>query len=170
MNDSGDLNLGPGSTFAVALNGLTPGTGYSQLTVSGTVTLGGATLSATALPMSAGNNPFMIIDNTGTSAVSGTFAGLPQGAELTISNEPYQISYTGGDGNDVVLTSLVNSTTTVTPSATSITYGDPDLAHGERDVGGFELHASPDGERSVLQRNGLARLGTDRQHGRRHAG
>ena len=41
-------------------------------------------------------------------------------------DEPYQISYAGGaTGNDVVLTSLVNSTTTVTPSSTSLTYGTP---------------------------------------------
>jgi hypothetical protein len=130
LNDQGALNLGPGSTFSVALNGLTAGSGYSQLTVSGTVTLGGATLNATALPMQAGNNQFMIIDNTGNNAVSGTFAGLPQGSEVMVpltggGTAPYQISYTGGDGNDVVLTSLVNSTTTVTPSTDSVTYGSP---------------------------------------------
>jgi autotransporter-associated beta strand protein len=124
---SGDLNLSAATTFSVALNGPNPGTDYSQLIVanSGSVSLGGATLSATAVPLSTVNNQFMIIDNTGTQPISGTFAGLPQGAQLMISNEPYRITYTGGDGNDVVLTSLVNSTTSVTPSSTSVIYGSP---------------------------------------------
>ena len=125
LTAAGDLNLSSGSTFSVALDGLTPGTGYSQLTVSGTVTLDNATLDATALPMATGNNQFMIIDNTGSSPVSGIFAGHPEGTEVTISNQPYQISYKGGDGNDVVLTSLVNSTTTVASSVVSAAYGAP---------------------------------------------
>ena len=74
--DNGNLTLSSGSTFAATLNGLTPGTGYSQLTVTGSVALNGATLSATALPMGTGNNQFIIIDNPGGQPVSGTFAGL----------------------------------------------------------------------------------------------
>src|SRR5262249_34827358 len=40
----------------------------------------------------------------GTDAVVGTFAGLAQGATVLIGGRPFTISYTGGDGNDVVLT------------------------------------------------------------------
>lgn len=36
--------------------------------------------------------------------VNGTFAGLPKGASVTFSGQPFTISYTGGDGNDVTLT------------------------------------------------------------------
>jgi hypothetical protein len=35
--------------------------------------------------------------------VSGTFAGLAQGATTVVDGITYSISYTGGDGNDVVL-------------------------------------------------------------------
>ena len=36
-------------------------------------------------------------------AVSGTFGGLPEGKVFTNSGAIFQISYTGGSGNDVVL-------------------------------------------------------------------
>ena len=36
----------------------------------------------------------------------GTFAGLPQNSLLFVDGHPFRISYTGGDGNDVVLTAL----------------------------------------------------------------
>ena len=79
LTDSGDLNLDSGSTFTAALNGDTAGSGYSQLVVSGQVNLSSATLDATAGFTPTGNESFTIIDNTGTNAVSGTFAGLPRG-------------------------------------------------------------------------------------------
>ena len=123
LTDSGDLNLDSGSTLAVALDGTTADSGLSQLVVSGQVNLGGATLDATAGFTPTGNVPLTIIDNTGTTTVNGTFAGLPQGATLTISGQPYTISYTGGDGNDVVLTNLLGSTTTVSSSVTSAVVG-----------------------------------------------
>lgn len=53
---------------------------------------------------------FTIIDNKGTSPVTGTTAGtfkdLPEGAEITVGGAIFKISYVGGDGNDVVLTAL----------------------------------------------------------------
>ena len=47
---------------------------------------------------------FTLIQNDGTEAVMGTFAGLPQGATLVLGGMTFQISYVGGTGNDVVLT------------------------------------------------------------------
>jgi autotransporter-associated beta strand protein len=123
LTDSGDLNLDSGASLNVVLNGTTAGSAYSQLVVAGQVNLGSATLDATAGFTPTGNESFMIIDNTGTSAVNGTFTGLPQGATVTISGQPYSISYTGGDGNDVVLTSQVPSQTSIVPSASSIVSG-----------------------------------------------
>jgi hypothetical protein len=35
------------------------------------------------------------------------FAGLPEGATVTSGGDTFRISYTGGTGNDVVLTTLV---------------------------------------------------------------
>jgi len=49
---------------------------------------------------------FTIISNTGPAAVSGTFVLKPQGTLITNGYGPgvLQLSYTGGDGNDVTLT------------------------------------------------------------------
>jgi hypothetical protein len=47
---------------------------------------------------------FTIINNDGTDAVTGTFAGLAQGATFVVGGETFQINYKGGDGNDVTLT------------------------------------------------------------------
>ncbi len=49
---------------------------------------------------------FTIIDNLSTEAVSGTFDGLAEGAQLTVNGVTFSISYVGGTGNDVVLTAL----------------------------------------------------------------
>lgn len=51
-----------------------------------------------------------VVNNTGASAITGTFPGQPQGAYLVMSYGgtayTFQISYTGGDGNDITLTAL----------------------------------------------------------------
>ena len=51
-----------------------------------------------------------VVNNTGSSAITGTFPGLPQGAFYSMtfggSSYAFQISYTGGDGNDITLTCL----------------------------------------------------------------
>ena len=45
---TGNVAFSAGSTFTVALNGTTAGTGYDQLSVTGTVNLAGATLDDSA--------------------------------------------------------------------------------------------------------------------------
>lgn len=104
------------STFNVAVNGTTAGTGYSQLVASGGVNLNGATLTGTAGFTPTAGQTFEIIDNTSANPISGTFAGLPEGAHVALGNAQFTISYTGGDGNDVVLTA-VNATPAVTSVA-----------------------------------------------------
>jgi autotransporter-associated beta strand protein len=103
---NGNVAINFASSFVVELNGLTSGTQYDQLKVNGTVNLGGATLSAT---LGSGFAPavgtaFTLIDNDGTDAVTGMFSGLPQGATVTFGGLPFTVKYTGGSGNDVVLT------------------------------------------------------------------
>jgi autotransporter-associated beta strand protein len=106
-----NLTFSSGATFSVEANGTTAGTGYDQVIMSsGTLSLGSATLSLTFGYTPTINDAYTIIDNQGSNAVSGTFSGLSQGATKTVSYNgvPYdcQISYTGGTGNDVVLTVL----------------------------------------------------------------
>jgi len=45
----------------------------------------------------------VIVDNQGVSAASGTFSGLPEGAFTLVNGVTFDVSYVGGDGNDVVL-------------------------------------------------------------------
>jgi autotransporter-associated beta strand protein len=101
--------LKAGAIFEAEIGGTAAGSTYDQLAVSGGVTLGGATLDASLIggfqPSASGAQSFVIIDNDGADAVSGTFAGLAEGATFTASNRFFTISYKGGTGNDVVLTS-----------------------------------------------------------------
>lgn len=74
-----------------------------QLSVGGSVTLAGA-LDIIAAPGIASGTSFTLIDKTGSGAVSGTFAGKPQGSVFPAGGYFWLISYSGGDGNDVVVT------------------------------------------------------------------
>jgi hypothetical protein len=47
---------------------------------------------------------FTAISNTAATAISGTFANLPDGSTFTAGRNKYQASYSGGDGNDLTLT------------------------------------------------------------------
>jgi autotransporter-associated beta strand protein len=104
----GNVSLLSGSgVLEIELNGTLPGVGYDQLNVHGTVNLQGVSLNTTLNYASSVGDSFTIINNDGTDAVLNTFMGLPQNATLYIGGELFQISYTGGTGNDVVLTRLV---------------------------------------------------------------
>lgn len=73
--------------------------------VAAAVNIQQAALAVTLLTngtLAAGSS-FMIIDNTGTAAVSGTFNGLPELGVVTIGSYQFRITYRGGNGNDVVL-------------------------------------------------------------------
>jgi autotransporter-associated beta strand protein len=87
----------------VELNGTTPGAGYDQVNVRGSVTLSGTTLNGSLNFASSVNDEFILINNDGSDAVIGTFNGLSQNASLYIGGEEFTVSYTGGTGNDVVL-------------------------------------------------------------------
>jgi fibronectin-binding autotransporter adhesin len=108
---TGALSMSSGSTLSIEINGLTLGTDYDQLSVTGAVDITGATLSlgGTYLTTPAVTNDlFTILLNDGTSdAIIGTFAGLAEGAHVFSGiGQDYTISYIGGDGNDIVLTAV----------------------------------------------------------------
>ena len=71
------------------------------------VNLNGLKLNASLGFTPPDGNQFTIINNDGSDAVTGTFSGLPQNGSLYIGGQLFQISYSGGTGNDVVLTKLV---------------------------------------------------------------
>jgi uncharacterized repeat protein (TIGR01451 family) len=119
---TGNLTLSAPSAVNVDLNGTTIGTGYDQIDVTGTVSLGGATLHVALGFVPPSFSTFTIINNDSTDAVTGTFAGLPQGGRLTVGGVSFSISYTGGSGNDVVLTALPPPPT-ATADAASTPFG-----------------------------------------------
>ena len=45
-----------------------------------------------------------LISNTSADPISGTFSNLPDGSIVTINGNNFQVSYSGGDGNDLTLT------------------------------------------------------------------
>ena len=117
-------NYTPGGPTLIELQDpyTTAGTHYDQLIVSGTVNLGGGTLTLIASGAAAAAGTQMtIIDNTGSGAVT-PFSGLADGA--TVSNGSYtgRISYFGGDGNDVVLSTLNTAASVVIGTASADTF------------------------------------------------
>lgn len=110
-------NLTLAGTYEVEISGNTACTEYDRTNVTGTVTLSGSTLSITrtgATP--ALNTTYVIINNDGSDTVTGTFTGQLQGSTVTVSGVTYTISYTGGDGNDVVLTVTGTTAAVGTPN------------------------------------------------------
>ena len=96
----------PGASFEIQIEGTTPGVEYDQRQVS-SLGLDGANLEVSLLGgfVPAPAQSWTIIDNTGSQSIVGTFAGLLEGASITVpgSSLPLFITYQGGDGNDVVL-------------------------------------------------------------------
>lgn len=100
---TGDLSLDSLSVLEAEIDGIFAGNEYDQVVVAGTVTLAGPALEVTGSYVPSGQGDALIlINNDSGEAVEGTFADLPEGAYVN-NNGPMQITYTGGDGNDVVL-------------------------------------------------------------------
>jgi autotransporter-associated beta strand protein len=77
---------------------------YDSLDVAGKVSLNNAVLNL-ILPAAfvRKTSKVILIQNDGTDSVSGTFSGLSEGTKFTVGSQTFQITYKGGDGNDVEL-------------------------------------------------------------------
>ena len=111
---TGNLQLDGESTLVEDVGGNIGNITADRIQVTGTVNLGGATLSLTGgankLPTRSGDR-IVLIDNDGTDAVVGTFDDLAEGEELTVGAQTYRITYHGdaggaAQGNDVILTDI----------------------------------------------------------------
>ena len=153
---AGTINLASGSVFDfIAVDGST----FGALSSTGAVTLGGSFFIA---GLGSGYTPatgtvFSVIHNTSSSAVSGTFSGMPEGHVFTYQNGNWQISYLGGDGNDVTLTYLglpttISASTTATPAVLGQT-----VLHATVTT---PVNGSPTPTGSVTFKNGSTVLGT----------
>jgi hypothetical protein len=122
LNDNAALSPGDGvgDTDTFILDGLTmsasseliidlsgsPALAHDQVqTTGGLVTLAGDLTLRNAESAASGDS-FTLIDNTGPAPITGTFNGLSEGATVGISQT---ISYVGGDGNDVVLSTFCSA-------------------------------------------------------------
>jgi autotransporter-associated beta strand protein len=79
-----------------------------QVVANGVTINGGATFTFHskgngALPP---GTVFTAINNTAATPITGNFSGLAEGSTITAGNNTYEISYAGGDGNDMTLTVL----------------------------------------------------------------
>jgi large repetitive protein len=119
LTADGNVELSSATNFNIALNGATAGTGYDQLNATGSINLGGSTFSGTLGFTPAAGETFTILRST--APVTGTFAGLPEGASLTIGGEQFTITYAADGGDAVVLTTKIAQTlaTTTTTSLSS---------------------------------------------------
>jgi hypothetical protein len=114
-NENGTLNIDLGTSAADLVSA-------STVNLSGSLALN----LITATPASA----YTIVDNTGEYAVNGIFSGLvngifsalSEGQIFSVGSKWYQITYQGGDGNDVVL-ETPPTVTTLFSSANPSTVG-----------------------------------------------
>ncbi len=106
-----------GGDTIIDLNGPTAGSGYDQiLTQDGADLNGTLTINNTFTPVV--GSQFTILNNTGEGPITGTFSNYPEGSTITAGGATFKITYAGGDGNDVVLTTLT-STPNSNPSSSS---------------------------------------------------
>lgn len=101
-----NLVLGATVTNVFELNGTSPGSSHDQLRVLGTVNLANSRLQLSLGYVPAVGDTFVVIDNDGADPVTGTFAGLAEGASVIAGTNGLRLTYAGGDGNDVALTVL----------------------------------------------------------------
>jgi autotransporter-associated beta strand protein len=131
IQSKGSIDLGSGTlqtgNFSLASDGFYGADDTGKLSVTGTVSVGGnfGQRFGNSVPFATTTT---IINNDGnTDAVTGTFAGLPEGTVFGTKGGLFKISYVGGDGNDVTITRVDSSAVlTIAPNGKSATFTDVD--------------------------------------------
>ena len=97
-----NVTFSPRASLIIDINGPVCGTDYDRLDVQGTATLNEATLITRFGATLTAGTELTILTNA-----QGTFANLPDGVIVTAANDQQlRITYTGGNGRDVVLSVL----------------------------------------------------------------
>ncbi|MBW8806041.1 MAG: autotransporter-associated beta strand repeat-containing protein, partial [Catenulisporales bacterium] len=131
---TGGLSQAAGSTLM-----LTPPANGPALTVTGPLNLAGTLAVKLPGPVPVGRQLTLIHESGSADGGSGTFAGLAEGANLTVDGATFQISYHGGSGHDIVLTAVaVNpATSSAQPAGAATAPGaDAATAPGAKAAGG----------------------------------
>ena len=95
-----------GGDLLIAINGTAVDSGYTQFNAAGRVNLNGVQLQLVGSYIPTLGQTFVIVNNDSDDAVSGIFQGLPEGTNFLFNGRMLQISYVGGSGNDVALTTV----------------------------------------------------------------
>lgn len=103
LSVNGDLTLASTDIYRVELNGTSPGKDFDSVSVRGAVNLGNAKLSVSLGFASSVKDTFVVVSKASAGPITGTFSGLTEGIILTLNNQKFQLTYKGGDGNDVAL-------------------------------------------------------------------
>jgi autotransporter-associated beta strand protein len=94
-----------------------------RVSVTGPVNLGGATFQLFMFPDQQ-HRKAVILSKAGTDPVIGTFAGLPEGSvHVADHGGLFRISYKAGDGNDIEVTGVSNTTLQLTSSMSPAPFG-----------------------------------------------
>ena len=110
---NGGYTLASAGALEIELNGTVAGTQYDRVVVKGPVVLNSDAGLGGQLALRVGftshiGDGFLILDNDGIDAIQGHFRGLSEGTQFSEMLGGYayrfQISYLGGTGNDVTLT------------------------------------------------------------------
>ena len=118
--NTGNLSFGTGGGVTFDLNGVgTAGTNYDQLNVTGTINLTNAALNLNVNYTPTVGDSYTLIDNVSGGTITGTFSGLPEGSTVVSGNNYFLISYLGGNSNDVTLTAVAGTTTSVSSTPAS---------------------------------------------------
>ncbi|MFT4640086.1 MAG: hypothetical protein ACI8T1_003411 [Verrucomicrobiales bacterium] len=123
----GDLSFAASSTLHLRL----PSTSSDQVQVlgGGAVDLSNATLQLTVPTAPVVGTAFTIVDCEPGTILTAPFASVSEGGQVSAGSSVFQLTYVGGDGNDIVLTTLLDyeqweiATFHSTPTASS--YQDP---------------------------------------------
>jgi hypothetical protein len=104
---TGNYTQTAAGALTVKLNGTSPGSGYDQLTVSGTASLAaGASLNTQVGFASTNGDTFQVLQATG--GITGAFNDRPNGTTFVVGGERLRINYAAGG---VVLTHFANVAT-----------------------------------------------------------
>lgn len=99
-----NLTFSSGSKFKVDADGTTPANDKVVVASGGVVTLGSQLCTLQGTQSGSGDNDvYVIIDNQGSSAVSGIFDGIPEGGSVTLSGRSFGVFYDHLNGDDVAL-------------------------------------------------------------------
>ncbi|MEZ0484442.1 cellulose binding domain-containing protein [Fibrella aquatica] len=136
---SAALLLTAGASYQMEMNS---STNTVDKIVANGVSLGGASLmisdlgNANSLPV---GTSYVIIDNTSSEPVTGTFTDLAEGGIITIGATRFQLTYRGGTGNDVALIVAKRTQTISFNSLPAKQVGDADFDAGATATSGLSV-------------------------------